>query len=107
MPKEAVIRKKATQILEQGGWITWFAPKVKFRQTDVFGIIDILALRGREKKNIQLTTLSNISARRKKITAFMAQFKVELTVEIWAWNQKKKEFKKEIISVKLKGKRVR
>jgi len=66
MSKEAEIRKKAIEELETDGWITWFAPKVKFRQTDVFGIIDLLALKGKSKKNIQLTTLSNISARRKK-----------------------------------------
>ena len=84
--KEAVIRKKAIQILEKNGWIYWFAPKVKYRQTDVFGIIDLLALKGRKKKNIQLTTLSNISSRRKKITDFLKKNKVEMTVEIWAWS---------------------
>ena len=66
MTKESDIRKKAIEQLRADGWITWFAPKVKFIQTDVFGIIDVLALRGKSKKNIQLTTLSNVSARRKK-----------------------------------------
>jgi len=100
MSKEAEIRKKAIEELETDGWITWFAPKVKFKQTDIFGIIDLLALKGKCKKNIQLTTLSNISARRKKIVNFLKQNKVEMTVEIWAWNHSKKMFKKE----KLNGK---
>ena len=104
MPKESVIRKKAIQILQEEGWITWFAPKVKFRTTDVFGVVDLLALRGKQRKNIQLTTLSNVSAKRKKITAFLKKYKVEFPVEIWAWSQKKKTFKKEKVDIKIKKK---
>jgi len=95
MPKESLIRKKAIQILEEGGWICWYPSKVRYQQTDVFGIIDILALRKKEKKNIQLTTLPNVSAKRKKITDFLKKFKVDLAVEIWAWDGKKKIFRKE------------
>lgn len=105
MPKEAVIRKKAIEILQKQGFICWFAPKVKFRITDVFGIVDLLALRGRQRKNVQLTTLPNVSAKRKKITAFLKKYKVEFPVEIWAWNQRKKNFKKERINLKIKKKR--
>ena len=100
--REAEIRKRATEELQSDGWITWFAPKVKFKQTDIFGIIDLLALKGKNKKNIQLTTLSNISTRRKKIANFLKKNKVEMTVEIWAWNSKKKEFRKERINIKIK-----
>ena len=92
--------------MEKNGWIYWFAPKVKYRQTDVFGIIDLLALKGRKKKNIQLTTLSNISSRRKKITDFLKKNKVEMMVEIWAWNKKKRRFKKEKVNIRI-GKRKR
>lgn len=106
MAKEKYIRKKATEILRRGGWITWFAPKVKFQQTDVFGIIDLLALKGKKRKNIQLTTLPNVSAKRKKIGNFLKKFKVELPVEIWAWNQKKKKFKKEKINAKIKKRKI-
>jgi len=95
MPKEAEIRKKAIKILAEEGWITWHAPRAKFRSNDIFGIIDILALKGKRKKNIQLTTLPNVSARRKKILNFLKEFKVELPVEIWAWDWKRREFRKE------------
>ena len=95
MPKETTIRKKAIQILKDKGWIVWFAPKVKYQQTDVFGIIDLLAIKGKRMKKIQLTTLANISTRRRKIQKFLKKFKIKMSVEIWAWNQKKKEFKKE------------
>lgn len=102
MAKEAEIRKKVIQILEKEGWVVWYPPKVKYRQTDIFGIIDLLALRKNEGKNIQLTTLPNISTKRKKIINFLKKFKVEISVEIWAWDQKKRKFRKEEISVKLK-----
>ena len=97
MAKESEIRKKAIKILQRDGWITWFGPKVKYKQTDVFGIIDLLALKGRKQKNIQLTTLPNVSTKRKKIKNFLKKFKVELSVEIWGWSKKNKSFKIEKI----------
>jgi len=101
MPAEQFIRKKAIEKLRADGWITWFGPKVRFKQTDVFGIIDLMALKGKRQKNIQLTTPPNVSARRKKIISFLEKYKVELPVEIWAWNSRKKEFKKERINIKI------
>jgi hypothetical protein len=102
MAKEALIRKKAIQILEEEGWVVWWPVKVRYKQTDVFGIIDVLALKGKRRKNIQLTTLPNISTRRKKITNFLEKFKVELPVDIWAWDRKKRKFRKEKINIKIK-----
>jgi len=107
MPKEAEIRKKAVEILRRKNWITWYAPKVKFHETDVFGIIDFLALKGRRQKNIQLTTLPNVSAKRKKITNFLKKNKVQMTVEIWAWNHRTRKFKKEKVNLKIKKRRRR
>ena len=52
MPKETIIRKKAIKILEREKWIVWWPPKVKFRQNDIFGIIDLLAIKGGKQKNI-------------------------------------------------------
>ena len=102
MPKETEIRKKAIQFLEGQGWICWAPPKIKFKQSDIFGIIDLLALKGKAKKNIQLTTVSNISTRRKKIANFLKTSKVELPVEIWGWDKQKKKFKKEKVNIKRK-----
>ena len=102
MPAEQFIRKKAIEKLRADGWITWFGPKVRFKQTDIFGIIDLMALKGRRQKNIQLTTPPNVSAKRKKIINFLKTNKVELPVEIWSWNSKKKIFKKERINIKIK-----
>jgi len=102
MAKESLIRKKAVQILEKEGWIVWYPSKARFQQNDVFGVIDVLALKGKRQKNIQLTTLSNVSTKRKKITNFFKKFKVELPIEIWGWDKKKKEFRKEKINIKIK-----
>jgi len=95
MPKENAIKKKAIQILEKEGWICWHPAKIRFRQNDIFGIIDLLAIKGKRMKKIQLTTLPNISTRRKKIQKFLKKFKIEMSVQIWAWNKKTKEFRKE------------
>ncbi len=104
MPKEAVIRKKVIEILQKEHWITWYPGKIRYKQNDIFGIIDLLAIKGRQRKNIQITTSANASARRKKIINFLKKFKVEMPVEIWSWNQKQKSFKKEKVNLKLKKK---
>ena len=98
MPKEVTIRKKAIQILEDKGWIYLFATQVKYQQTDVFGIIDLLAIKGKRMKKIQLTTLTNASTRRKKIQKFLKKFKIEMLVEIWSWDKKRKKFRKEKVN---------
>ena len=102
MAKEALTRKKAIQELRDSGWVTWYPCKVKFKQTDVFGIIDVLALKGKRRKNIQLTTLPNVSTKRKKITNFLKEHGIELPVEIWCWDKKRKKFRKEMINIKIK-----
>ncbi len=99
MPKEAEIRKKAIQILNKGGWITWHPSRARFKQNDIFGIIDLMAVKKKRMKKIQLTTLSNLSVKRKKIANFLEKNKVEMTVEIWAWNGKKKVFKREMVGL--------
>jgi len=105
MPKESVIRKKAIEILRQNGWITWHPSRARYKQNDIFGIIDLLAVKGKIMKKIQLTTLPNISTKRKKIKNFLKKFKVELLVEIWAWSKKDKSFRKEKINIKMRKKR--
>lgn len=105
MPKEAVIRKKATKILEGGRWLVWRGPKIKFRQTDIFGAFDMICWqKGTGKlKFIQLTTLPNLSTRRKKIQNFFKKNKINrkskngIEAEIWGWSRKDKKFKIELI----------
>ncbi len=91
--KEAIIRKKAIQQLEKDKWFCWFPKKVKFQETDVFGVYDILAVKKKTVRWIQITTLSNISARRHKIEGFLKRTKADLPSEIWGWSKKHKRFK--------------
>jgi hypothetical protein len=102
MPKESVIRKKAIAILTELKWVSWYAPKVKFHETDIFGVFDLICWEKSSKnlKFIQLTTLSNLSARRKKIKGFLKTNKITARsagVEIWAWNSRQKNFKIELV----------
>lgn len=102
MPKESEIRKKAVQILENTGWVVWYPSKVRYKQNDIFGIIDLLAIKRRRMKKIQLTTLPNISTKRKKIRKFLKKFKIELSVDIWGWDKKRKRFRKEKVNAEIK-----
>jgi hypothetical protein len=101
MPKEYLIRKKAIEILEKQNWLTWRAPKVRFSQTDIFGVFDMVCWQKKTSrlKFIQLTTLSNLSARRKKIQNFLRKNKISpsVKIELWGWNGGKKTFKVELI----------
>ncbi len=105
MPKEAVIRKKAIEILEKERWVVWWPAKVKFQQTDIFGIFDLICWKKSigNFKLIQLTTVSNLSARRKKISTFFKENKIGLKraegveTEIWAWGSSQKSFKVETV----------
>jgi len=97
MAKEVETRKKAVQELTDRGWLTWYPAKVRYKQNDIFGIIDLLALRRKKMKYIQLTTLPNVARQRKKILSFFKKKGVKLQVEIWVWSKKKKKFKTEIV----------
>jgi hypothetical protein len=104
--KEPLIRKKAIEILKKEKWITWWPGKIKFKQNDIFGAFDIICCKKSvgNLKFIQLTTVSNLSARRKKIKSFFKENKINLKkssfnakIEIWAWAKNHKKFKIEEI----------
>jgi len=103
MAKESEIRKKAVQILEKQKWIIWWPSRAIFKQNDIFGIFDLICLKKSvgDLKFIQLTTLSNLSTRRKKIKSFLKKNHLSnkklAEIEIWGWNKNKKEFKIELI----------
>jgi hypothetical protein len=101
MPKEAEIRKKAVQVLAKQNWLVWWPAKAIFKQNDIFGIFDLICVKKRagNLKFIQLTTLPNLSTRKKKIRAFFKKIKINsrirnnMGVEIWAWDSRNKTFK--------------
>lgn len=72
--KESQIFAKAKQELEGAGFTVWKPAKVKFAETDIFGIFDLIAVRrGDLPYFIQLTTYSNASKRCRKIMDFFAR----------------------------------
>jgi hypothetical protein len=95
MAKEVTIRKACIKELQDEGYITWFPAKVKWQETDVFSIWDILAWKDSEMRFIQITSIGNIQARRKKIEKFFKDHDVFMPTEIWGYRDKKdKEGKK-------------
>ena len=106
MAQESLIRKKALTILEKEGFIYWFPAKVRFKQNDIFGVFDLVCCKkgAGNLKFIQLTTVSNLSTRRKKIQSFLKINRLNrpkivfgAEVEIWAWAANHKKFKVETV----------
>ena len=97
--KEAIIRAKALKILESEGYTCWVPRKVKYWETDIFSIYDCICIGRSGFLFVQWTTLSNMSARRKKIRRFLDELNVDFTAisEIWGWDEKKSKFKIEVL----------
>jgi len=99
MPKEAETRKKIVQILNKEKFLCWYPARVKYKQNDIFGIFDLICWQKRKStlKFIQLTTLSNLSTRIKKIKNFLKKNKLSkrapAKIEVWGWNKRNKGFK--------------
>ncbi len=93
MPSEKYLLKKAKQILEVEGWVVWRVSRVKFQSNDSFNIGDFAVAQGSEIRLIQITTASNFSTRKKKVMEFMTKNCLSFKVEIWAWDDRSKEFK--------------
>lgn len=81
--KEKVIKDKVYKELEKDGWWGWSAPKVKYQETDIWGIFDGQFLKDSDIRFIQWTTASNMSARKKKILKVFKERNVWLPCEIW------------------------
>lgn len=80
---EAVIKRAVYKQLKDEGYIGWSAPKVKYQETDIFGIFDGVFLKDSDLRFIQWTTSSNMRAREKKILKFYEENKVFLPCEVW------------------------
>lgn len=93
--KETELRKIAISKLENFGFTVWFPPHIKYFQNDIFGVFDLIAIKEQGIINfIQITTLPNLSARRKKILTFFSQTGfIYHRVYIWAWDNKINDFK--------------
>lgn len=95
--KEQTIKKRVLRVLSASNWIYWVPSKVKYQQNDIFGIYDIIALKGNKIRFIQFTTVANLSKHRKKMNNFFQENNIKrapnVSIELWGWSSKKKEFK--------------
>ena len=98
--KEAVIRKKFIDIAKKNGWLYYYPPRSMWQNKDIFEIGDVLIYRDKELALIQLTTKSNLSARRNKIHKIIQEMAKPfiVPVEVWAYDKKLKQFKVEVVN---------
>ncbi len=100
---EAQFKKKAIEKMQKMGWHFWFPPKVKFYERDIFGVFDFIAVTPIASKIIlvQLTSISNLSKRRKKIHDF-CRVSNAINIQdafIWAWDDRKNDFYEEHVEL--------
>jgi hypothetical protein len=82
--REIEIKKAVYKELAKDGYIGWSAPKVKYQETDIFGIFDGVFVKDSDVRFLQWTTSSNHSARKKKILNFFGDNNVFIPCEIWS-----------------------
>lgn len=91
--KETQIRKKALNTLKAAGWRTWYPYRVRYRkEKDIFGVYDIVAVKGKKTRFIQLTTKSHVGTRKKKVKKFLKSNNLSIQSEVWGYNKKTKKF---------------
>jgi hypothetical protein len=99
--KESYIRKKAKELLDIDQRLYWFCSKVRYKkESDIFGVFDGVYVDEFGKAVfLQLTTSSNVSARRAKIKKWLKKIKkttddeIEFNMEVWGYNKTTKKFK--------------
>ena len=94
---EYQIKQKAKEICKQNKWLYYAPPKTRFQHSDIFNIADCLIWREEGIILVQLTTLSNLSARRRKIKKIMENISFSCPTQIWAYDKTRKVFKIENI----------
>ena len=85
--KEITIKKAVYKQLEKEGYYGWSAPKVRYIETDIFGIFDGLFIKDSHIRYIQWTTVSNMSARKNKILKFFEEHKCWIPCEIYGMRE--------------------
>jgi hypothetical protein len=104
--KEKEIKTRALAVLSSDGYVCWCPYKVRYLQTDIFGVFDIIGVKQSlpddplfsELIFIQLTTRPHLSERRNKIKAFFRLNNVCVQNSwVWAIDNDTKVFSKERI----------
>jgi hypothetical protein len=100
--KEKELKALAKKRLDDAGYTHWWPPRVGWYQQsdvkDLFGVFDCVAARNGKIKFIQITTSPNLSARRKKIQAWMITAGNVPRCWVWAWHKKREAWVMELIA---------
>ena len=97
--KESAIRRLACDELERLGYIVWWPYDNRWaKEQDIFGVFDLIAIHKKTAlvQFVQITTVSNISARKKKVIGFLLKLRWQddnFIFSVWGYNQKYKHFK--------------
>lgn len=93
--KEKEIKQKLKDKLGKYG-VLWFPAHVRYYNNDILGAFDCVYFAGNEVYFIQITTLTNLSHRRRKIN-FIFDNKPPRNSQIYAWDDTNQCFKIENI----------
>lgn len=87
MAKENIIKNKVKIQLANEGYVFWSGAKAMYQSSDIFGVFDCICIeRGTSKlRFIQYTSISNMSARRRKIRDFFIKENVFIESELWGY----------------------
>lgn len=94
--KEKDLIKKCVEHLEAGHCkIWWKSPSFKRMRWDIFTIFDLIVIDAYDKIIfIQVTSLSNLSIRRRKIQSYFKKHNLIIPNSyVFAWDKRKGEFK--------------
>ncbi len=97
--------RRTLERLRADGWmaavVERWNPHAGVRQ-DLWGILDILAVRGSETLGIQVTTATNLSKRVRKLAdspALPALRKANWTLQVWGWRKRGGRWEPRIVDV--------
>jgi hypothetical protein len=93
--KGAGLERKAKELLESQGYLVHRTVRTPIMRggkvigshnNDVFGVFDLLAMRGGWWLTmVQVTTATNIAARAAKVAAISDYFPIDVDIEVWGW----------------------
>jgi len=82
--------KLAFKVLQEKNFLVWKPPRVKFYSQDILGFFDLIALKGKELKLIQVQKERKRPYKIREILKLPKPSKV--SYELWVYNSKEKKF---------------
>lgn len=87
----------ARKILENAGYLVESKPRTKYHSPDFYGLFDLLAIKGKYIRLIQVKSqLSHFYTGRKNIKEWLALHKPSVICEVWV-KENKKPWRREIV----------